>query len=1128
MSRQIRLTKLHALNWYGYCDSLPVAGNLLLAGVSGSGKSVLMDLVLVVLLGSERARYGFNRAATGQASGRTLKGYCLGDTKEEESGTPQYMRPNGAITYAALEFTWPDGERIETWGLRIEFAGAAENSPRHLTSFFCEGALNRADFLDEERRPLALGVFQELVETRKGRCFRQQDDYRRDMAFPSHLNFDRTVMDRLLPMAMSFTFRSKFNDFCRDHILPSEAIDISQVTSSYRAFRQYETELAKLNDQLTRLESIRKLHTQYSDAMREAAVMQYLEQHFRLRHAAEQRDERATSLDRLRLEHAEERERLEDLTRRISDMEESRRRLGYLIGESPDGKLYLHLRQENQTLARQISELKARGTTAREALAARVRNSQAWLEDLRKLHLPHSPLPLAALERAIHALEKGGLERAEEFFDDLKDKAAEADSELSNAAAPLLKRLAETRHRRGLLRAEINRLKSGRLPFPETLRDTLNERLTWRGPEPPARHLRELCEVTDEHWRPALEVAFTRKFAVVVEPADYEAAERHYQGMSLADFGAEAGRESLLNPAKALALPGKVLPGSLASKLRTDHPVVAAVVANLFGNLMCVENLKDLRAHAQAIMPDGFMSRGAFVERRRFYDGNPFIGANGLQQQLAWKEQAEAALAAEENRDLPLERALKDVQERYGKTFRPGDSLQRDLAEVRQLPEKEKRLKDNIVQLNTLDRQEFEELERQLAASEEELKLAREEERQLLAGGRGKELEREERELKKLEEEFLDAEDRFHRLKLDVDVSPHLTRLEQARTDLEERWPKREAAAAECSRLYAAAGKDEAALWPQIVNEREKLAFLHNRYGDLDPRERSNSGYEKHRLRIAGADIAEYSEKAQREQRLWGSLFREHVLEKMRAALKEVENLLILLNNFLKRPIGSSRYRIISWPNKDFALQHRMLDASSLAKEDELFFAGADADLKEAMQAFLNLLTEQPDSKEALRLLDYRNYCEYDMEVYNAADPGSPPVRVDKKSDLFSGGENQSPYFIAILASYLRAYRRHETRRKEPTLSVVPIDEAFSKLSGERIRDCVDALKSLDLQGIFSMSTGNIPYAYDLCDQLIVVSKHEYREGRRLKIRNEPVILRRGTPEEKVWLDILGDSAAVE
>jgi len=107
------------------------------------------------------------------------------------------------------------------------------------------------------------------------------------------------------------------------------------------------------------------------------------------------------------------------------------------------------------------------------------------------------------------------------------------------------------------------------------------------------------------------------------------------------------------------------------------------------------------------------------------------------------------------------------------------------------------------------------------------------------------------------------------------------------------------------------------------------------------------------------------------------------------------------------------------------------------------------------------------------------------MHVSDPRDPDGRPSSVDRHSGKFSGGENQSPYFIAILACYLRAYHRYEKRRKDPSLALVPIDEAFSKLSGERIKDCIDALKALDLQGVFSMSSGNIPYALDMCDQMI-------------------------------------------
>ena len=77
-TRKISLTQLHAINWYGYADSIPVAGNLLLAGVTGSGKSILMDLLQFVLIGDRRL-VKFNQSATGSASARDLKGYVLGD-----------------------------------------------------------------------------------------------------------------------------------------------------------------------------------------------------------------------------------------------------------------------------------------------------------------------------------------------------------------------------------------------------------------------------------------------------------------------------------------------------------------------------------------------------------------------------------------------------------------------------------------------------------------------------------------------------------------------------------------------------------------------------------------------------------------------------------------------------------------------------------------------------------------------------------------------------------------------------------------------------------------------------------------------------------------------------------------
>jgi len=265
--------------------------------------------------------------------------------------------------------------------------------------------------------------------------------------------------------------------------------------------------------------------------------------------------------------------------------------------------------------------------------------------------------------------------------------------------------------------------------------------------------------------------------------------------------------------------------------------------------------------------------------------------------------------------------------------------------------------------------------------------------------------------------------------------------------------------------------------------------------------------------KLEQSDIPDYHAKAERERQNWERLFRTQILEKLHTALQEVVNLVALLNPALKkRPIGVNTYKLTYGRNPDYQLYHELLEASAVAREDDLFFASADQRFRDAINHFLKTLTESPDSAEAARLLDYRHYYDYDMKM---VEPDGRETSVDRHSGKMSGGENQSPYFIAILASYLRAYRRYSSRRAEPTLGLVPIDEAFSKLSGERIKDCITALKAFDLQGVFSMSTGNIPYAFEHCDWLVVVSKEDRRLGNRTEIRNLPISMARVSDEAR-------------
>ncbi|MFA7234432.1 MAG: SbcC/MukB-like Walker B domain-containing protein [Terrimicrobiaceae bacterium] len=1111
--RKIRLTRIHAIQWYGYNDTLDVTGNLLLAGVTGSGKSVIMDLIQLVLAGTERAL--FNRSATGTTSERTLKGYCLLDTKRGD-----FVRDKGAITYVALEFTWPDGQRAETWGLRIEFRSAAESHGR-VAAFVCDGRMEKADFLDGERRPLELPAFRALVKDRDGRVFETQEQYLREMAY--RLNFNREVLSTLLPTAMSFTNLKSFDEFCRRYILPGGKIAVEDVVASYRSFRAYEEDLRELREQLLQLREIHDRWQRRENAARDFRVARYLGAEFQFASVQEMRSTREVELAELRAAFSKDEARIAQLDADIAQRKDAIKDRELALGELPGGDLYRILRNQIRKLNREVSDLREIGTRLDDALRRRVKNSQQWLRDVQSAPVPER-VPTAELEHSIRRLEACAAADTERALNDVRAAAEQTKSMLLRAVRPVGDELRGIRDELGKLREQIPALERGQLPFPTRLLNALNEALPKQGRELAAQPLCHLIEVVDENWREAIEVVFTRKFAIVVNvesDADFKTALRIYH--ELREEGRreeqDARRESLIDPRKAMKSTKTVRHGSLAEKLSTQHPVARAVVAQLFGDLICVETRDELRDHDYAILSDGFMTRGAFVERPRRYDGMPFVGRRGLEQQLAMKRNRLGELEARDRQLAPREAEVRRVADSVAQLVPEGASLIADLTRAKDLPKKESEMAEAIAQLNQMDRATFEEREKELSHLSEELGLWEKELRGLLQNQTHLRVEQA---IKVYDAAVIDEEaqkESFRAVREEFDISQHLARVDEVRTELAA-FPANDVKAKRCGTLERESDKDAEKYWEQLKSERQVLA-LNPRWGrkfeDLVVDNQSNADYDQRLELIEHGRIEEYTKKSEDERRRWEGLFRTQVLQKMEQGLKKVRDDIFLLNQHLRQPIGSDTYEVDPKPSPEFRALRQLVEFNTQHREDELFFHAVDGELRAALEAFLRTLVDQPDSIEAARLLDYRNYYDYKLLVRT---PGNPaPIDVDEQAKKMSGGENQSPYFIAILASYLRAYNRHEARWRDPSLALVPIDEAFSKMDGERIRDCIEAIGKLDLQGVFSMSTGNISYAFSLCSRLIIVSKHEEQRGGRTRIRNVTVSIDRDSPEGRDWME---------
>lgn len=1100
---QIELTRIHAINWFGYQDVFDIAGNLLIAGVTGSGKSILMDLVQLVLIGDQKSKY--NQSATGKASSRTLKSYCLGDTKDEIEGVAQYMRNEGATTYAALEFTRPDGS-IETWGLRIEFDSAAQNQASKRHGFVINGRMNKEDWIDGFDYPLDFSAFREIVQDGDGRVFDTMDGYRREMSLTKHLNFDRETLDYLLPAAMSFTFLDNFNKFCKNYVLPPDEVRIQEVRDSYHAFLSLRRELSSMKHQLTLLENIRTDFSTHKQALTDRDIFADISRDMKVEELREVVDELLEEIKEL-----EERAKLQgdEETQLESTLAEGRSRRDLLrdaLNETEDGRLFLHIREDNRNLVAKLQRLREATKSIEDARRTRCQSVRSWMETTIQTRIKIPATYVSKLKTAIKETEKCELSELTKHLEELAEAVRNFHAEAKEAEKPLRDEVEKKVRTIRNLTSRLESLDSGRLNHRSALLDSINSTLPRRANgDPSAYALRELCEVKDERWRPALETSFSRKFAVVVDSGNYKHAETVYREMK----GSAPG-ESLINPDQALEMRPKRMKGCLAEHLECHSPIAQAIVDHLFGRIICVENAADLTKHDAAILPDGFSYRRPFAERRAHYDNIPCIGGRGLEKQKIQLEKDRQIIREELDRLMPIAQLLEEAEATYRREKLDSPSLGAKLANLSQLEDYEIRLQENIERLKVIEGSNFEakeaelrDLEHELGSIDTKLKSLRKSEIKV--------------ELGRVQGQLSDSEEQLERATMELSryraEGPNLDKHKKRHEELTQRiiteFPAIDIAVAQSLRLERVAAERAITSWSSVIEGRKELAREFPIYNEFSPEEANNNVWEERLKRIESSEIPAYEKKAQREETNWQEIFRKQVLIKLRSALMRVDLTLKLLNKQLKKPIGNHLYQIRKRSNPDYKVYQLLIDNSMVDEEDSLFFDSVDEESRLEIERIFTALVEDPNNAEALNFLDYRNYYDYDMSVMDISDPDARETSVDRQSGKFSGGESQSPYFIAILACYLRAFHRYDQRDNEPSIGIVPIDEAFSKLSGERIRDCIEALKSLGLQGVFSMSSGNIPYAMDLCDQTMVVSKKETKKDKRVFIRNIAVSLTR-------------------
>jgi uncharacterized protein YPO0396 len=234
------------------------------------------------------------------------------------------------------------------------------------------------------------------------------------------------------------------------------------------------------------------------------------------------------------------------------------------------------------------------------------------------------------------------------------------------------------------------------------------------------------------------------------------------------------------------------------------------------------------------------------------------------------------------------------------------------------------------------------------------------------------------------------------------------------------------------------------------------------------------------------------------------------VLNELNRRLTDAQNTIRLLDRYLSVPVGKFRYRISQ--RKDttgYGLIWTLL-GSGLEATDPLMAAFHDAEVQRAKDELMRAVNAPDQSDDrARRLLDYRNYHRYDLEMVPADKPDAPPISMSRAGRNLSGGESQAPFFISMLAAFRRVYDRGDrASTRSQQLGLVVMDEAFSKLSGDGIEDCLALARNFQLQIVMAFPPERLGVMVPHAQTVVMCQKEVERdaEGYVTRITNIPLL----------------------